>query len=255
MVVSQRRVPFDPSGIVFDTNELSVVDTTTLVGLKMDNKMRWGPMVNHLAVKARKRIGAMSRVRHLLDSPNLKTIYLMFIRSIMEYNSVSWMGAAESHLNKLDRIQLSAQKIGSFDVESLQCSRRDAAALSLVEWKLPKYSNLFDTSTPAVQRFWPENSSLRESQFLLQTQTNQCSIATHQAFCSSTTMKNRHQLVTAICPDLAWAFPTAWGTIPQFECERVTNAAVRRATACRIPPEWLHTLFEPHGCTKFLAKR
>ena len=124
-----------------------------------------------------------------------------------------------------------------------------------LEWKLPKYSNLFDTSTPAVQRFWPENSSLRESQFLLQTQTNQCSIATHQAFCSSTTMKNRHQLVTAICPDLAWAFPTAWGTIPQFECERVTNAAVRRATACRIPPEWLHTLFEPHGCTKFLAKR
>ena len=54
----------------------------------------------------------------------------MFIRSIMEYNSVSWMGAAESHLSKLDRIQLSAQKIGSFDVESLQC-RRDAAALSL----------------------------------------------------------------------------------------------------------------------------
>ena len=48
----------------------------------------------------------------------------------MEYNSVSWMGAAESHLNKLDRIQLSAQKIGSFDVESLQC-RRDAAAFSL----------------------------------------------------------------------------------------------------------------------------
>ena len=101
MVVSQKRVPFDPSGIVFDTNELSVVDTTTLVGLKMDSRMRWGPMVDHLAVKARKRIGAMSRVRHLLDSSNLKTIYLMFIRSIMEYNSVSWMGAAESHLSKL----------------------------------------------------------------------------------------------------------------------------------------------------------
>jgi len=40
------------------------------------------------------------------------------------------MGAAESHLNKLDKIQLSAQKIGSFDVESLQC-RKDAAAFSL----------------------------------------------------------------------------------------------------------------------------
>ena len=57
-------------------------------------------------------------------------IYQMFIRSIMEYNSVSWMGAAKSHLDKLDRIQASAEKIGGFTAEPLQ-ARRDAAAMSL----------------------------------------------------------------------------------------------------------------------------
>ena len=85
MVISQKRQPFDASGIIFNNEELSVVDDTTLVGLKIDRRMRWGPMINKLAVKARQRIGALSRVRHLLSNENLKMIYTMFIRSIMEY--------------------------------------------------------------------------------------------------------------------------------------------------------------------------
>ena len=131
MVVTQRHSdPFDAAGIYFDGDELSVVDETTLVGLTIDKKLRWGPMVDKLAKKARQRLGALSRVRHLLDKKNLKMIYQMFIRSIMEYNCVSWMGAAKSHLSKLDRIQASAEKIGGFTAEPLQ-ARREAAAMSL----------------------------------------------------------------------------------------------------------------------------
>ena len=86
-------------------------------------------MIKKLAVKARQRIGALSRVRHLLNSENLKMIYTMFIRSIMEYQSTAWVGTAQSHLDKLDRIQRRAEMIGSFTVEPLQ-ARRDAAAMS-----------------------------------------------------------------------------------------------------------------------------
>ena len=51
MVISQKRKPFDASGIIFNNEELSVVDDTTLVGLKIDRRMRWGPVINKLAVK------------------------------------------------------------------------------------------------------------------------------------------------------------------------------------------------------------
>ena len=129
MVISQKKKPFDPSGIVFAGEELSVHDDTTLVGLKIDNRMRWGPMVAKLATKARQRIGALYRIRHLLNSQNLKTMYMMFIRSIMEYNSVCWMGAAKSHLSSLDRIQHTAERMCGFTAEPLQ-ARRDAAAMS-----------------------------------------------------------------------------------------------------------------------------
>jgi len=130
MVISQKKIPFDPSGIIFAGEELGVNDDTTLVGLKVDNKMRWGPMVKKLATKARQRIGALNRVRRLLNPQNLKTLYMMFIRSIMEYNSVCWMGAAQSHLSSLDRIQHTAEKMCGFTAEPLQ-ARRDAAAMSL----------------------------------------------------------------------------------------------------------------------------
>ena len=106
------------------------MDATTLVGLKIDQRMRWGPVVDKLATKARQQIGALSCARHLLNREILKTIYLMFIRSIMEYNNVCWMGAAQSHLSKLDRIQASVERIGGFKVESLEC-RREAAAMSI----------------------------------------------------------------------------------------------------------------------------
>ena len=87
MVVSQKKSPFDAAGIVFEGEELRVLDETTLVGITIDSRLRWGPMVDKLATKARQRLGALSRVRHLLDSANLKTIYSMFIRSIMEYSA------------------------------------------------------------------------------------------------------------------------------------------------------------------------
>ena len=66
----------------------------------------------------------------MLNSQNLKTIYMMFIRSIMEYNSVCWMGAAQSHLNSLDRVQHTAERMCGFTAEPLQ-ARRDAAAMAL----------------------------------------------------------------------------------------------------------------------------
>ena len=108
---------------------MRVLNDTTLVGLLIDQKLRWGPMVDKLAVKARQRVGALARVRHLLDSCSIQMIYSMFIRSILEYSSVCWMGAAPTHLAKLDRVQATAERIGGFQSEPLGL-RREAAAVA-----------------------------------------------------------------------------------------------------------------------------
>ena len=106
------------------------VEELKLCGFTFDVKMRWGPMIDVLAKKARSRLAALRRLRFVLDDNNMKTMYIMFVRSVMEYGNVVYMGAADSHLDKLDRIQRSAEKIGKFTVEPLKC-RREAAAISL----------------------------------------------------------------------------------------------------------------------------
>ena len=129
-VFSRKSNPIDPYGMLFfENHEVEVVEVQKVVGYALDSKLTWGPMVNALAVKARKRLAALVRLKPMLDSGNLKTMYTMFIRSILEYGCIAWMGAADFHLNKLDRIQAAAEKIGGFKIETLG-SRREAAAVA-----------------------------------------------------------------------------------------------------------------------------
>ena len=115
--------------LFFNNYELEVVPVQKVVGYTLDSKLTWGPMIDALSAKARKRLAALTWLRPHLDSDNMKTMYIMFVRSILEYGCIAYMRASPSALLKLDRVQASAQKVGSFEVESLQL-RREAMAAS-----------------------------------------------------------------------------------------------------------------------------
>ena len=131
MVISRKRVPFDPTGIVMLGFPIEVVDEVKLVGYTIDPKLTWGPMITALAKKARLRVGALFRMSSMLDAENMKTMYIAFIRSVLEFGSVQYMGAAQSHLDKLDRIQHTAERIGGFVMSESLSSRRESALLGL----------------------------------------------------------------------------------------------------------------------------
>ena len=52
VLVSQKRVPFDPSGICFDGFMIPLLPQIKLVGFTLDSKLRWGPMADRLAKKS-----------------------------------------------------------------------------------------------------------------------------------------------------------------------------------------------------------
>ena len=119
--------------IVFEGVPIKRKSAVKLVGYLFDEKLGWSGMISALAKKARMRLGMLRRLRPLLDDNNMSTMYTTFIRPILEYGSVQFMGAAVTHLDKLDAsaVQRTAEKIGRFEVESLK-SRREAAAISLM---------------------------------------------------------------------------------------------------------------------------
>ena len=101
-----------------------------LVGFIFDPTLSWGPMITHLAKKARVRLGAVCRLRRHLTAENMETMYTAFVRSVLEYGNALYMSACPTHLAKLDKIQTAAEKMGGFELESL-ADRREAAAISL----------------------------------------------------------------------------------------------------------------------------
>ena len=150
MVVSRKRCPFDAAGISFDGFDIEVVKELKLVGFTLDSKMTMGSMVDKLCKKARQKIGALYKLRYNLDANSMEAMYRAFIRSAMEYGNMVHMIAAQTHLDKLDRVQKSAERIGGFSVEPL-ASRRDASVIGFAFKLLDgKGRGCLNTLTPAL---------------------------------------------------------------------------------------------------------
>ena len=115
--------------LVMENKMIKMVSELKLVGYIYDSALTWGPMIQSLVLKARKRIGAVKHLNRFLNSENMKLVYEMFIRSVMEYGSVAYMGAKPVHLDKLEKVQRIAQRIGNFECDSLSL-RREAAAIT-----------------------------------------------------------------------------------------------------------------------------
>ena len=130
-LISRKKVPFDVSSLRFQGKEIDFVKELKLVGFTFDSKMTMEPMVKKTSKKGRAKIAALFRLRPYLSSDNLELMYKAFVRSAMEYGSLEYMIAAPSNLQKLDRIQATAERLGGFKVESLE-SRRDASLIGLV---------------------------------------------------------------------------------------------------------------------------
>jgi hypothetical protein len=134
-VVSKKaKRAFDPTGIVMGTSEVEQVVEMKLVGFTFDEKLNWGAtcMVSALAKKARTGVDAIRRMARSLDSENMLTMYSAFVRPILEYGSTLYMfmGAKPTHLEKLDRVQRTMERIGGFKAESL-AARKEAALIAL----------------------------------------------------------------------------------------------------------------------------
>ena len=83
------------------------------LGILLDSKLTFGPHVDNVAAKANRALGVYLRSLQTCRAPGNRRFspgpiiagYNAHIRSIMEFGSVIWGGAAKSHILRLERIQ------------------------------------------------------------------------------------------------------------------------------------------------------
>ena len=88
-------------------DDLEVVRSTKLLGVFLNDQLRWNTHVEYICAKARKRIWILRRLMDLdLDSETILDIYFKEIRSILEYASVVFhSGLTKKQSDALESVQ------------------------------------------------------------------------------------------------------------------------------------------------------
>ena len=82
-----------------------------LLGVTFDSQLSFRSHLRSLAIRANQRLVLLRKAARYLDSPGILTVYKGFVRPVLEYSPLVWMGAAHTNLQLLDRVQHKAMHI------------------------------------------------------------------------------------------------------------------------------------------------
>ena len=77
----------------------------------LSNDCTWHEHMEYIKSKAWKRVNVMRKLKFILDRRSLQTIYLTFIRPLLEYANVVWDNCTLYEINVLEKIQYEAAHI------------------------------------------------------------------------------------------------------------------------------------------------
>ena len=92
---------------------IDVIDSTRLLGTIITNDLCWDQNISSIVRKANARMELLRRVAGFgTPVDDLKTIYILFVRSILEQSATVWHSSlTQENAEDLERVQRSALKI------------------------------------------------------------------------------------------------------------------------------------------------
>ena len=113
-VLISRKInkPNHPPLYMLD-QQITEVDSHKHLGVYFSNDCSWHRHINYIKDKAWSRINIMRKLKFKLDRKSLETIYLTFIRPILEYGDVVWNNCTQYEKEELEKIQTEAARIAT----------------------------------------------------------------------------------------------------------------------------------------------
>ena len=92
---------------------LEIVNHTKLLGTVISDDLKWGRNTQNIVQKANKRMEILRKISNFGASyDDLKTIYIAYIRSILEQSCTVWnSGLTEENVKDIERVQKSALRL------------------------------------------------------------------------------------------------------------------------------------------------
>ncbi|KAL9974522.1 hypothetical protein ACROYT_G011567 [Oculina patagonica] len=115
--------------LYFNTGHIDLVNYTTCLGVKIDNKLTWSVHIDSVKKHFTQKVGALKRMR-ILPKKALEEIYFKTIIPSVTYGISVWGNCSPSALNSLHHIHARAARI----VNNLNSTMADDTCLMKSDW-------------------------------------------------------------------------------------------------------------------------
>ena len=92
--------------LFMENTPINEVEAHKHLGLFLSNDCSWHQHINYIKNKAWARINIMRRLKYKLDRKSLESIYISFIRPLLEYGDTIWDNCTQYEKYELDFVCL-----------------------------------------------------------------------------------------------------------------------------------------------------
>ena len=113
VITSRQKHQLEPLtlNLSIDSNTIEQVHTHKVLGINIDDELRWENHINSLSKKLARNMFLLNRLKFYIDVDARKMFFNAHCLSHINYASTIWSNAAENHLKKLDSLYKRAAKI------------------------------------------------------------------------------------------------------------------------------------------------
>ena len=129
LTISHHRSPIAVPAINVQGTVVPEVAELHLLGIMFDKDLSFRTHIRHLNIRGTQRLGFLRKAAAVLGPAGCVTAYKGFVRPVLEYGMLTWMGASQTTLRQLANVQRRALHVigpGSF-LPSLEVRRAVAA--------------------------------------------------------------------------------------------------------------------------------
>ena len=146
---------------------IEVIDSTRLLGTIISSDLKWDLNTANIVKKANARMELLRKVASFGTNPeDLKTIYIVFIRSLLEQSATVWHSSlTKENKSDLERVQKTALKVilgdsyinyetalRKLDMENLYSRRRNLCLrFAIKASRNPKCREMFPVNDKIIQ--------------------------------------------------------------------------------------------------------
>ena len=113
LIISRKINKPDHPPVFMSNQEINEVQFHKHLGIYIASDCSWHKHIVYVKSKAWSRINAMRKFKYTLDRKSLETIYIAFVRPILEYADVVWDNCTQQEKHEIEKPQLEAARIAT----------------------------------------------------------------------------------------------------------------------------------------------